>query len=402
MRKTYLPWAALIGLLVLLCSTTAFAAWATPAAPKASANSIQELWRSMYEASFVDGEPGCNFDYGPQGMRNVYCYVVSKFQYRQLVKMAPVPLFSSGPHTTEKLTLDAPYDFGRYNPEFVKWMEQNLIPDMADENFRWVIEPVYNRLFRDTARVYYLTHMKIAQDPSFLRREVDGFERAVKERRLDNFWHFQYSDFLDKSLYAKYLGDDYYFMNVASCAVAFWIRRESDGTRPQFAHALETLVSRFDPTFHQTATNQPAGTGQPRPRDARLKIKTNDRMLDRFLDSLTTAVEKHDWDMVLTLFDPQNYIGQKKMGIGVSQYIEEGLGLGMVDNHLVPRPGDGSKFTKLNAIETMEITKMSPPDAGGMIMIDGRVTLFDGSQRRVTLYLMRTPTGGYSLSPPVG
>lgn len=397
MRMIPRLWVFLIFSAMLLWS---FAAQA--AETSTSGESIQDRWKALYQATFSEGEPGCEFDYGPQGMRNVYCYVVSEFRYEQLVKLAPVPPFLSGPHTPEKLNLKAPYQFGHYNPEFVQWMEQNLIPDLSDQNFRWVIEPVYNRLFRDTARIYYLTHLKLSQDPSFLQKEVEAFKKGLAEQKLDTWWAFQYSEYLDQSVYPKYFGNDLYFMNVTSCAVAFWIRREVDGTRPQFAHALETLVNRFDSTFQQAVTNEPAKTDQPRPREARIKVKTNDRMLGRFLDSLTQAVEKHDWDLVLTMFDPENFTGQKQMGIGEPQYIEEGLGLGMVGNNLVPRPGDGSGYAKLNAIESIEIIKLNPPDAGGTMEVDGRVTLFDGSTRKVTLYLVRTPTGGYIMSPPVG
>jgi hypothetical protein len=48
---------------------------------------------------------------------------------------------------------------------------------------------------------------------------------------------------------------------------------------------------------------------------------------------LKVTIETHDWIAVLTFFDEENYETQRSIGISMPQYLEEGFGLGMVNNH---------------------------------------------------------------------
>lgn len=362
---------------------------------------IRKSWTDMYESKFTESEPDCVFDYGPKGMRNTYCYAKSVLSYEKLVGLSGIKPFVSGPHTENALNLTSKNDFGRYNIEFVRWLNDNLIPAVEDDKFKWVAEPIYNQYFRGTARIYYITYHMLVSDKPFFENETDKFKTALANDSLDEYWPYQYSDFLDDSVYPRFVDDDFYYGNVTGCAVAFWIRRNADGTHEEFAKGLSRLVSIHDPDFFASWQKMAASNGGKQQGAERVQIASEDRMLLKFLDEFTNAVEKHDWEMVLTFFSPENFRQQQEIGIGKVQYIEEGLGLGMVDNQLVPKPGDETEYSRLNSIDGISITS-ADPDEDGRITVTGRVVLFDGSTRRVTLYLAKTATGGYTIEPAVG
>jgi hypothetical protein len=216
-------------------------------------------------------------------------------------------------------------------------------------------------------------------------------------------------------LYEKQFGGDFYWGNVTACAAGFWIRRSIDQTDGMFLNGLEKLLKTYDPDFISTQAKTlvqfpspqpaPSGTAASAPKtsaQSHVAFETTDRMLQRFLEDLAAAMEGHDWERTLTLFDPANYQEQKNMGIDAPQYIAEGLGLGFADNHLIPKPGDATPWARLNGIGQVRFTQLSPPDAEGLVQVHGLVTLFDGSQKKMVLYLAKTPTGAYMMKPPVG
>jgi len=143
----------------------------------------------------------------------------------------------------------------------------------------------------------------------------------------------------------------------------------------------------------------PAGA-MPQTRDfKKLKIE-DDQKLIMFLNSFLDAVEEHRWNDVMNYFDETNYQIQHEAGIEQPQYIEEGLGMGMADNHLVDRPKDQSDFHRLNGIVTITLEKVVR--SGNSTTATGKVKLFDKTFRKITLYLTRKEGGDYIITPAVG
>ena len=141
-------------------------------------------------------------------------------------------------------------------------------------------------------------------------------------------------------------------------------------------------------------------TGFAQKRDfKKLKIDQDSKLV-MFLNSFLDAVEEHRWNDVMNYFDETNYQIQHESGIEQPQFIEEGMGLGMVDNHLVDRPKDQSDFHRLNGIVAITLEKLTRD--GNSVTIMGKVKLFDKSTRKVTLYLTRKDSGDYIITPAVG
>ena len=131
----------------------------------------------------------------------------------------------------------------------------------------------------------------------------------------------------------------------------------------------------------------------------KLKIE-DDQKLVMFLNSFLDAAEEHRWNDVMNYFDEANYQGQHEMGIEQPQYIAEGMGLGMVDNHLIDRPKDQSDFQRLNGIVKITLEKVVKD--GHSVTVTGKAKLFDKSFRKVTLYLIKKENGDYIITPAVG
>jgi hypothetical protein len=142
-------------------------------------------------------------------------------------------------------------------------------------------------------------------------------------------------------------------------------------------------------------------TAAASPANPRIFFHVNDYILQDFLERLTAAVERHDWRMVLTLFQGSNFKDQTGIGIDQPQYIAEGLGLHMVGNSIV-KGNEHIEFKHLNDITRIELTRMTGPDEQGLLTIYGQVTRADGTPLKVEISLRRTETGGYELAPAVG
>jgi len=149
-------------------------------------------------------------------------------------------------------------------------------------------------------------------------------------------------------------------------------------------------------------------------------LHTSDPLLNQFLSDLRRDVEAHDWDRVLSYFREVNFgLQVEYLGMTKAQYLAEGLGLGFVDNNLIPRPGDVTEFKGLNSIQSIDFTAISDFEEGegsalnpeGNLIttspfewatVTGYATLFDGSTRKVTVEVVRKNTGGYHIGVSVG
>ena len=365
---------------------------------------IRATWEKLYSAQFSEDTPGCSFDYGPNGMRNIYCYFSKVISYTDLLRTAGLEPFVSGPHTNHQLNLTAQNSFGHYNPEFVKWMTNHLIPAAGDEDFKWISDPLYQRYLKRTARTYYLLaeHLFADNNRALLERAVDKYRQAMDGRGLDYVVFPEVSELFLKDYIDAYLDADYYYYNVVDAAAGFWLRRYIDGTWTLFQKGLTKLLTTYDHDFLDSLGDLPSTTPTSANSQDPNMILSDDPIFKKFLAELRVAMEQHDWKSVLIFFDPENYREQTKAGQTTPRYIMEGLGLGWADNQLIPLPDDNSEYSLLNSIEKVTIDKVGPPEVDGLFVVSGQVTLWDNSIRRLELQMIRTSTGGYFIVPALG
>jgi hypothetical protein len=201
------------------------------------AGSIPEAWLMLPETGNACGRD-LAYDRGTSGgMRNFFCRALTVFSWKKFLSLAPVAPFLSGPHQHGKLKLDAKKEFGRYNPEFVRWATGALIPDGE-------FQGVYDGQMRELARVYFMVWRAISADGQWLPRERGLYGAEMAKGEAD--WGSPVVD-----LYLDTLGpEDHnwggYEPSQVRSATMWWLRRSIDETAPLWAEGLERLLGKYD------------------------------------------------------------------------------------------------------------------------------------------------------------
>jgi hypothetical protein len=195
------------------------------------------------------------FDYFPDGaMRIFYCHVHAWLSFRELRRWAGGSVFRSGPHRDD-LKLDEAYDFGHYDPNFVKWAVDKLIPGRSDSTFRRNSQDIYKRFISERAHTYADVYVKMQSNPKWLAHERDAVVRGIQAHTLEAYF-YKYSAFLDDRYFdtpedqfdSLELDSHGHDCNVVKVAVAFWLRRSIDGTAPLFFDGLKKLIAAYEPS----------------------------------------------------------------------------------------------------------------------------------------------------------
>jgi hypothetical protein len=212
------------------------------------------LWQSLPGSQAASG--CADYDYFPEGgMRNFYCHLLGLVSPEQFEQLVGVPVFSGGPHHGATLDLENRRSFGRYNPAFVRWLRQSLVPALTSSAVRALGRGAYARAVAPLARIEYVTYQKLLHNPRCLEAERAKYEHALASGPIPDGYMERYYDFMDDGFCGSPEGDferrsdDGWDGNVVKTAVGFWLRRWMDGTQKEFAAALTDFLSAYDPGF---------------------------------------------------------------------------------------------------------------------------------------------------------
>lgn len=239
---------ALVVVSLLLAAPWAWAGEGAPPTGKASgaprpAATLADAWRAL---PGVQGH-GCAsedliFDYGADGgMRNFFCRALKVFSWRSFLAMAPAAPFRAGPHKNGKLKLHSERDFGRYDPRFVQWAVDTLIPAATDAALRAETQAAYDSQARTLARTYWEVQRALASDPAWRAREVQIYLRAADDASVK--WDADVVWFYHDTLGTDWAGLD---PNHIRGATMWWLRRTKDGTAELWLKGLDKLLSTYD------------------------------------------------------------------------------------------------------------------------------------------------------------
>ncbi|MCA9708043.1 MAG: AAA family ATPase [Myxococcales bacterium] len=191
------------------------------------------------------------------GIRDLASHLAPIVDLAKIQSLTETPVFLSGPHTSGP-NLDAA-DFGHYNPQFVRWATENLIPAARDPFFRDKSQAVYDRYLEEMTRIYWRVGSDFAKDEKLLQRlaaqygaVIDAWKdepaEAGTSARFEHFFRASYS-------YAEAAGQGERWMTdnapyQAGVAMGFWMRRELDGSRAEFMTMMQTLLQTYDHEFY--------------------------------------------------------------------------------------------------------------------------------------------------------
>ena len=218
--------------------------------------------------------------YLDEGFRYLYCRVRSIVSIEKVQSIAGISIFRPGGPHDKGLNLDDAHQFGHYNPEFLTWLNDYIIPQgMDNARFNVVSRLVYKNYIGPVARALYHSHKILFADSTDYRefqqryttaridytnnpsnRELRfegvpvsfeqiklGYQTALEQGKPlgsgteeDLQEKFRWlSDYLATDKH-----DDWYLANTAG---GFWIRRSIDGTEAQIFQLLTKLLKTFDP-----------------------------------------------------------------------------------------------------------------------------------------------------------
>lgn len=219
------------------------------------------------------------------GFRYLYCRVRSVVSFEKVQSIAGISIFRKGGPHDQGLNLSDSFQFGHYNPEFLTWLDEYLIPQgMNDSRFNMLSRRVYKTHIGPIARALYHSHQILFADAvayadfeqrfqivkiAYLQKlasnetnesrfnepdipvafsDVKNRYQTALEQRIPmgagTEDHLQekfrwLSDYL-----ATDKNDDIYLANTAG---GFWVRRSIDGTEARIFQLLTKLLKTFEP-----------------------------------------------------------------------------------------------------------------------------------------------------------
>ena len=150
--------------------------------------------------------------------------------------------------------------FGYYNPAWVRWSTQHLIPYKGDEvhgeTFGIIYKKVFSRFFRLMSESYVFSRMKLD-----LAKERQEYLKAMAMKEFDALTYLERK-------FGGALGDYFLERNgtrfTPDMAIGFWIRRAADGSDADFWDGLQSIMRQFDKDwFEKLVKDLPAPSALP-------------------------------------------------------------------------------------------------------------------------------------------
>lgn len=158
-------------------------------------------------------------------------------------------------------------DFGRYNPRFVKWFIKVFFKSIENEPTRSMMEYHYFNRYRKLAHRLKHVYEKMQSQPVCYNKELKRYKRALKKGNV-RLSEFMWSGWMHPNFCTKLANHEYGCINVApkgenpknypcmgyvggvgsdARALAFWIRRDIDGTKKLWYGALVRFIEMYEP-----------------------------------------------------------------------------------------------------------------------------------------------------------
>jgi hypothetical protein len=218
-----------------------------PAAAARPSSPIAAAWVKLPTKGSACADVDLGFDYGIEGgMRNFYCRARQVLPWKTFRDVAPT-IFRAGPHAKDgALELHSERDFGRYDPAFVRWANEHLIPAASDDTLRAATQGIYDAQVKSLAHAYHLVDLVMTANPAWITRERQVYPAVDATGAVtvtDVYAATEpYYDLLGSADH-NWGGFD---PNVVRGATMWWLRRHEDGTAALWRQGLTKLLVTYD------------------------------------------------------------------------------------------------------------------------------------------------------------
>lgn len=182
------------------------------------------------------------FDYWPDcGLRVTVGHLFSLISLKTVNKMLPCDLYVSGPHYTNRWNFNDPWDFGHYNPEAIKYLNQLATKIVADKKFVDRTRPLVEKYLKRQMFILKSLYEGL-NNPELCPNKDEVFEDCMASQGYG--WGAA-SDFKASMSYIE--DESYVFSNTGEMFIYWWARRDADGTMELFHEGLTTVYNAYFP-----------------------------------------------------------------------------------------------------------------------------------------------------------
>jgi len=213
------------------------------------------LWMDLGESHCSDNSPYLSDDMSVnRWIAELFCLFATIAPPSLLEKESGLP-----PLTKGSLKLGAnswsESTFCYYNPDFVRWVHENLLPPEDDRLFTEMTRSTFRYLIGDFCKLYYVYYSVLENHPDERETALRAFNdalaaneyfssdyftgdaiQAVVSRTIDEINKSDHS-FINKQ-YGRYFD---------AALMKFWFRRSIDGSRMELGNCLAKLLNRYEP-----------------------------------------------------------------------------------------------------------------------------------------------------------
>ena len=184
------------------------------------------------------------YDYWPYGgLRITGSHLFSILSLRTLNRILPCDLYLSGPHHYNYWELNVSYDYGRYNPEAVKYLNQLAAKTVADKKFVKNTKPLVDKYLKNQ-----LFTMMALYD-GLHNEDLCSDMQEVLVNSMENEGHTYMNtiagNFINSLPGINEQENDY--CNEIEMCLYWWARRNSDDTMELFHEGLNTIYEAYYP-----------------------------------------------------------------------------------------------------------------------------------------------------------
>ncbi|MEM7104105.1 MAG: caspase family protein [Bacteroidota bacterium] len=235
-------------------------------AEAARQRTIDEMIEASWKTATYLGEADQS---GAEGARKLYQKLKLIMSLSKAQSLSPFKIFTEGPHSEiGDFDLQAKA-FGYYNPEFVKWAKDNVLPAKNNAFLKKVTQPFYNKYLRDMARTYYLTYEQLERKPDLCKNVQKDYLTYLQTGKIPNnkwpgyesgglFFESQigiwpFPDEISEKAGIE-VNNPYYHWVVS---LGFWIRRHIDTTALTFKEIMDDLLRTYDTDWFNNPPDLP-------------------------------------------------------------------------------------------------------------------------------------------------